>query len=114
MLEKSSACLHNILYAWPQGISFGKNGGMDLDLPTMVSLKLKFQSIHKESVMQFHLDNMTCGGCARTVTRAIQSLDPEASIVTDPATRFVEIQTTAAKEKIVGALCEAGFSPREE
>lgn len=43
--------------------------------------------------MQFHLDNMTCGGCARTVTKVIQNLDPEASIVTDPPTRKVEIQT---------------------
>ncbi len=26
--------------------------------------------------MQFHIENMTCGGCARSVTKAIQSVDP--------------------------------------
>ncbi|MBA0998053.1 heavy-metal-associated domain-containing protein, partial [Escherichia coli] len=32
--------------------------------------------------MQLHLENMTCGGCARTVTKVIQNIDPEASIIT--------------------------------
>ncbi|WP_336509768.1 heavy-metal-associated domain-containing protein, partial [Stutzerimonas kunmingensis] len=26
----------------------------------------------------FHIQNMTCGGCVRGVTRAIQSVDPAA------------------------------------
>ena len=31
--------------------------------------------------MQFHIENMTCGGCARSVTKAIQSVDPQAEVV---------------------------------
>ena len=64
--------------------------------------------------MQFHLDDMTCGGCARTVTRAIQSIDPGASVKTDPPARLVQIETSAPQEQIVSALREAGFPPREE
>ena len=30
--------------------------------------------------MQFHIENMTCGGCARSVTKAIQSVDPTAEV----------------------------------
>ncbi|EMF60431.1 heavy-metal-associated domain-containing protein [Stenotrophomonas maltophilia] len=37
--------------------------------------------------MEFHVDGMTCGGCARSVTRAIQQIDPNASVVADPPTR---------------------------
>ncbi|HFP9319362.1 TPA: heavy-metal-associated domain-containing protein, partial [Klebsiella michiganensis] len=55
----------------------------------------------------------TCGGCARTVTKVIQNLDPEASIVTDPPTRKVEIQTLLSVDLISDALREAGFPPRE-
>ena len=62
--------------------------------------------------MQFHLDDMTCGGCARSVTKAIQSVDPDAKVVADPPSRRVEVQTTASSEKIVAALREAGFPPR--
>lgn len=64
--------------------------------------------------MQFHLDDMTCGGCARTVTKAIKTLDPDAQITADPPTRLVEITTTAAREQVVSALREAGFPPRAQ
>ncbi|RWA54633.1 heavy metal transport/detoxification protein [Cupriavidus sp. UYMSc13B] len=64
--------------------------------------------------MQFHLDDMTCGGCARTVTKAIQTIDPTASVVTDPPTRLVQVQTSASEEQIVTALREAGFPPRAQ
>lgn len=59
--------------------------------------------------MQFHLEDMTCGGCARTVTKTIQMIDPNAKIVTDPPTRRVEVQTSASQEQIAAALSEAGF-----
>ncbi len=64
--------------------------------------------------MQFHLDDMTCGGCARTVTKAIQMIDPSARVVTDPPTRLVQVQTSASEEQIVTALREAGFPPRAQ
>ena len=64
--------------------------------------------------MKFYLDNMTCGGCARTVTRAIQSIDAGASIITDLPTRLVQIQTSLPEADIVSALGEAGFPPRSK
>lgn len=62
--------------------------------------------------MQFHLDDMTCGGCARTVTKAIQLIDPDASVVTDPPTRQVKVQTSASEAEVAAALRAAGFPPR--
>ena len=64
--------------------------------------------------MQFHLDDMTCGGCARTVTKTIQMIDPNASVVTDPPSRRVEVPTSASEGQIVAALREAGFPPRAQ
>lgn len=61
--------------------------------------------------MEFHIENMTCGGCARGVTSAIKAIDPEASIATDPPTRTVNVEIMVAKEDIVSALIEAGFPP---
>ncbi|MEQ9832542.1 heavy-metal-associated domain-containing protein [Pectobacterium versatile] len=63
--------------------------------------------------MQLHLENMTCGGCARTVTKVIQNMDPEAKIVTNPPTRKVDVQTSISLEQLSEALCEAGFPPKE-
>lgn len=49
--------------------------------------------------MQFHLDNMTCGGCARTVTKAIHSVDSSAIVNADPQTRLVTVETTRRKKR---------------
>jgi copper chaperone len=61
--------------------------------------------------MKFHIENMTCGGCARGVTRAIKEVDPDANIITDPPTRSVQVSTTASQDEIVSALNRAGFTP---
>lgn len=63
--------------------------------------------------MQFHLENMTCGGCARSVTKAIHSVDAHAVVSSDPPSRLVTVETSAPRTRIVEALCEAGFPPRE-
>ncbi|EMY8162747.1 heavy-metal-associated domain-containing protein [Pseudomonas monteilii] len=62
--------------------------------------------------MQFHIDNMTCGGCARSVTKAIQSVDINAQVSADPPKRVIDVQTTATKEQVEAALREAGFPPQ--
>lgn len=59
--------------------------------------------------MQFHIENMTCGGCARSVTKAIQSVDPAAKVTTDPATRKVEIVSDQPRAAFEAVLEEAGY-----
>lgn len=59
--------------------------------------------------MQFLIENMTCGGCVRGVTRAIQAVDPNAEIKADPPSRKLEVITTASRQEVETALEEAGF-----
>lgn len=59
--------------------------------------------------MELRIENMTCGGCARSVTKAIQSVDPEARIVTDPSSRMVKVETTATTAALRQVLEEAGY-----
>ncbi len=59
--------------------------------------------------MQLHIENMTCGGCARSVTKAIQSLDPAARVETDPASRKVVVASTRSRVEIEAALAEVGY-----
>ncbi len=61
--------------------------------------------------MEFHVEGMTCGGCARSVTKAIELVDPQASVQADPASRRVQVQTSASEAQIVAALTDAGFPP---
>ena len=53
--------------------------------------------------MQFHIETMTCGGCARGVTKAIQSVDATATVQADPPNRRVDVTTTAPRDRIVAA-----------
>jgi copper chaperone len=59
--------------------------------------------------MQFHVENMTCGGCARSVAKAIQSVDPAAKVEADPAARSVVVTTASPRAAIEAALAEAGY-----
>lgn len=61
--------------------------------------------------MQFLIENMTCGSCARGVTRAIQSVDPMAEVTADPGTHKVDVTSVAPRERLVAALTNAGYAP---
>ena len=61
--------------------------------------------------MQLHIENMTCGGCARSVTKAIQSVDPSAEVSADPASHKVEVKSAASRDRLVAALTEVGYAP---
>lgn len=52
---------------------------------------------------------MTCGGCAKSVTKAIVRLDPVAEVVADPPNRWVDIRTDAELTAVLATLDEAGF-----
>ena len=60
--------------------------------------------------MQFHIANMTCGGCVRSVTKAIQSVDPAAEVRADPATHKVDVITTAPREQLEAVLADVGYA----
>lgn len=59
--------------------------------------------------MQFHVDDMTCGGCARSVTKAIMSLDATAQVTADTKARTIKVETSAAGEDVQAALARVGF-----
>ena len=61
--------------------------------------------------MQFHIETMTCGGCARGVTKTIHKIDPSADVQIDIDKKDVSVTTTAPRDKIAAALTDAGFAP---
>jgi len=61
-------------------------------------------------MLRFQVPNMTCGGCAKSVTKALQSVDPKARIETEPATREVRVESSAAETDLLAVLAEAGYS----
>lgn len=64
-----------------------------------------------ETSMKFRIDNMTCGGCARSVTATIQDLDPNAQVNIDVASKLVEVKSQVDAAQLIAALTEDGFPP---
>lgn len=63
-------------------------------------------------MFQFNVPAMTCGGCARAITRAVQTVDPAAIVDADPATKRVSIRSVAEEASITAAMAEAGYPPK--
>ena len=62
--------------------------------------------------MEFHIDNMTCGGCAKSVTKAIQSVDPEAKVDIDLGAKVARVTSNSEETAIVAILDDVGYPPR--
>ena len=60
-------------------------------------------------MMKLNIPDMVCGGCARSVAKAVQSVDPAARVDADPDAREVRLDTTAREEEILASLEKAGF-----
>ncbi|MDO6385846.1 MULTISPECIES: heavy-metal-associated domain-containing protein [Uliginosibacterium] len=61
---------------------------------------------------EFIVPDISCGGCAKTITRILGELDAAAKVEIDVATKQVKVETALAREAIVSRLTEAGFEPQ--
>lgn len=61
--------------------------------------------------IELTLPAMTCGHCVKTVTAAVQRLDPQGRVSTDLASHRVRVDTSAPREGVIQALTEAGYPP---
>lgn len=59
--------------------------------------------------MDLILKDMTCGGCAKAVTRIVTKLDPQAEVVIDLATQRVTIESHFPETELRQALSRGGF-----
>lgn len=59
----------------------------------------------------FIVNNMTCGHCVATVTKAIKQLDPDAEVNVDLASKQVTVESGHSDNEISRILEEAGYKP---
>jgi copper chaperone len=61
----------------------------------------------------FQVDDMTCGHCVASITRAVQAADPGAQLRIDLPTHRVAVEpATADAQTLMDAMTEAGYTPR--
>lgn len=65
-------------------------------------------------MITFEVNDMTCGHCVSSITKAVRSVDRDASVQIDLASHRVQIdQTRSDAGALVQAIKEAGYTPVE-
>jgi copper chaperone len=60
----------------------------------------------------FRVDDMTCGHCVSTITKAVRAVDAGAKVEVDLAQHLVRIEPTEADAaELADAITEAGYTP---
>lgn len=62
-------------------------------------------------MIEFNIPQMSCGHCVKAVTQAVKEVDAQAQVNVDLSTKKVSVQSDAPRDKLVGALAEAGYAP---
>ena len=57
----------------------------------------------------FRIPSMSCGGCLRAVTRAVQALDPLAQVEADLEARTVKVVSKQSEVSLLEALSNGGY-----
>ena len=57
----------------------------------------------------FTVQGMTCGHCEKAVTRAIQTLDPQAEVKINRAANQVDVKSDQPHAALAHAIAEEGY-----
>lgn len=60
--------------------------------------------------LQLKVPNMACSACSDTIAKAVQAIDPGATVQADTKTKLVEIDTQAPEAAIREAIVTAGYT----
>ena len=60
-------------------------------------------------MLSLKVSGMTCGGCIKAVTKAIQAQDPSATVQADLGTQIISLETTLSQAQASQLITDAGF-----
>jgi copper chaperone len=60
-------------------------------------------------ILQLKVPKMACSACAKTITKALQNIDPIAIVEADTKTKLVKIQTSKSENIVREAIASAGY-----
>jgi copper chaperone len=66
----------------------------------------------ESKLVTFEVQDMTCGHCVSSITKAVLAIDPGAKVITDLGTHRVQIEPTESDSaQLSAAIREAGYTP---
>ena len=61
--------------------------------------------------LTFRVEDMTCGHCAQSITKAIQKVMPAAKVHADPVSKLVSVGGVNDLAAVQALVAKAGFTP---
>lgn len=58
---------------------------------------------------RFHVAGMSCGHCTRSVTQAVQAVDPGAQVAVDLKSKMVVVNGAVERSRMEAAIVDAGY-----
>ena len=63
-------------------------------------------------MIAFRVDDMTCGHCVSTITKALKVVDKDAAVRIDLGQHRIEVEPAGADaQQLRDAIAEAGYTP---
>jgi len=62
-------------------------------------------------MIEFQVNDMTCGYCAGVITKALKAVDPAAQVEIDIAGKCVRVLASANTKEFETAIRDAGYMP---
>ncbi|MBE9184454.1 MULTISPECIES: heavy-metal-associated domain-containing protein [unclassified Microcoleus] len=59
--------------------------------------------------LQLKVPKMACSACATTITKAVQTVDSDATVEVDLKTKAVTVQTAKSESEVRKAIASAGY-----
>ena len=60
-------------------------------------------------MFRYKVEKMGCGGCAKSVTRAVHAVAPDARVEVDLGAKLVTVSGGGPADRIAQAIAAAGF-----
>ena len=60
-------------------------------------------------ILQLKVPKMACSACATTITKAVQTVDSDATVEVDLKTKAVTVQTAKSESEVRKAIASAGY-----
>ncbi len=60
--------------------------------------------------LQLTVPNISCEGCAETITESIHTMEPDAKVDVDVKAKTVTVESAASEESIKQAIVAAGYT----
>ncbi len=60
-------------------------------------------------MLEFQVENLSCGSCANVISRAIKTIDPNVQVSVDVASQIVRVESGCSEKELANLIEECGY-----